>query len=60
MIVKDNTGNENDEKVLNQLIKQAGDEARERKSKILATHYKKIQSAVAEGLTRRQFNITSK
>jgi hypothetical protein len=59
MIVNEDIGNGNDEKVLNQLIRQAGDEARERKSKILASHYMKIQLVVAKGLTRRQFNTTS-
>lgn len=45
---------ETEEEQLNQLIKQAGEEARSRKKKALALHYKKIKAVVAEGVNRRQ------
>jgi hypothetical protein len=45
---------ETDIKKLNQLIKQAGNEARNIKKNVLSAHYKKIQAAVKEGVVRRQ------
>jgi len=48
---------ETGEEQLNQLIKQAGEEARSRKKKALALHYIKIKSVVAEGVNRRQNKI---
>lgn len=45
---------ETDEDKLNRLIRQAGDEARARKNKVLSLHYKKLKAVVAEGVARRQ------
>lgn len=50
---------ETGEERLSQLIKQAGDDARKRKKKTLAIHYKKLKTVVAEGVTRRQNNELS-
>ena len=47
------------EEELNELIKQAGNEARSRKKEALARHLKKLQAAVAEGVARRKNPLTS-
>jgi hypothetical protein len=39
------------------LIKQAGDEARERKRKALDRHFKMLQAVIAEGVSRRKESI---
>ncbi|MCP4697066.1 MAG: hypothetical protein GY862_09470 [Gammaproteobacteria bacterium] len=41
------------EKHLHELIKQAGEEARERKRKAMDRHFKKIKAVVAEAASRR-------
>ncbi|MCP4149773.1 MAG: hypothetical protein GY757_18655 [bacterium] len=40
------------EEQLNELIKQAGNEARSRKKKAVARHLKRLQAAVDEGVAR--------
>ena len=50
---------ETGEEQLSQLIKQAGDEARARKKKAMALHYKKLKAVIAEGVARRQNNELS-
>jgi len=47
------------EEQLRQIIHQAGEEARERKKKAMAHHYKKLKAVVAEGVARRQNNKIS-
>jgi hypothetical protein len=42
------------EEELNELIKQAGNEARSRKKEALERHLKMLQTAVAEGMARRK------
>ncbi|MDQ1351371.1 MAG: hypothetical protein QG657_1673 [Acidobacteriota bacterium] len=39
------------------LIKQAGEEARKRKREAMDRHFKMLQSAIAEGLSRRKESI---
>ena len=45
------------EKRLAALIKQAGDEARARKRKALAWHFKKLQTVIGEAVSRQQASI---
>jgi hypothetical protein len=45
------------EKRLAALIKQAGDEARARKRKAMAWHFKKLQTVIGEAVSRRQDSI---
>ena len=47
------------EEQLNELIKQAGNEARARKKEALARHLKMLQAAVAEGVARRKNSLTT-
>jgi hypothetical protein len=56
---KNNQIQEVGEEQLNELIKQAGNEARSRKKKALARHLKMLQAAVAEGVARRKNSITT-
>jgi len=50
---------ETSEEQLNRLIKQAGEEARARRKKILELHNKKIKEVIAEGVGCRQNNELS-
>lgn len=45
---------ETGEEQLSQLIKQAGEEARTKRKKILEIHYKKLKEAIAQGVACRQ------
>lgn len=40
------------EKQLNKLTKQAGEEARERKQKIMIRHFEKIETVIAEASSK--------
>lgn len=51
---KNNQTQEPGEAQLNKLIKQAGQQARSRKKKVLAQHIKMLQAAVDEGVARRK------
>ena len=50
---------ETGEEQLSRLIKQAGEEARAKKKKILALHYKRLKEVIAEGVACRQNNELS-
>ena len=50
---------ETGEEQLSRLIRQAGEEARAKKKKILALHYKKLKEVIAEGVACRQNNELS-
>ncbi len=57
MALNDNQMSKTDEtgeEQLSKLIKQAGDEARKKKKKAIALHYKKLKAVIAEGVARRQ------
>lgn len=47
------------EEQLNELIKQAGKEARSRKKEAFARHVKMLHAAVAEGVARRKNSIAT-
>ena len=48
---------ENAEKRLTALIKQAGGEARARKREALAWHFKKLQTVIGEAVSRQKDSI---
>ncbi len=54
---QDNKYQEVGEEQLSVLVKQAGDEARLRKREALDRHFKMLQAAIAEGLSRRKESI---
>ena len=56
---KNNQNQEPGEEQLNELIKQAGNEARARKKKAWARHLEMLQAAVAEGVARRKNPLTT-
>jgi vacuolar-type H+-ATPase subunit H len=51
---KENQIQEPGEEQLNELIKQAGNQARARKKDALIRHQKMLQDAVSEGVSRRK------
>ena len=51
---QNNQHQEDGEEQLAILISQAGEEARARKREALDRHFKRIQEAIAEGMSRRQ------
>lgn len=54
---QDNKHQEVGEEQLAILIKQAGDEARARKREAMDRHFKRLRSAIAEGVSRRKKSI---
>ena len=54
---QDNTYQEVGEEQLEVLVKQAGDDARIRKREALDRHFKMLQAAIAEGMSRRKESI---
>ena len=56
---KNNQIQEAGEEQLNELIKQAGKEARARKKEALARHLKMLKAAVVEGVARRKNSLTT-
>jgi len=54
---QDNTYQEVGEEQLEALVKQAGDDARIRKREALDRHFKMLQAAIAEGVSRRKESI---
>ena len=56
---KNNQIPEAGEEQLNELIKQAGNEARSRKKEAFERHLKMLEAAVAEGVARRKNSITT-
>ena len=54
---QDNKHQEVGEEQLAILIKQAGEEARARKREAMDRHFKRLESAIAEGVSRRKKSI---
>ncbi len=54
---QDNKHQEVGEEQLAILIKQAGEEARARKREAMDRHFKRLRSAIAEGVSRRKKSI---